>query len=55
MVHRPTRQIRPLASIVVELADQIKMADPALALVGDPNGDPEWLNNLKQILDDTVS
>ncbi|XP_075226850.1 endoplasmic reticulum export factor secretory 16 isoform X2 [Lycorma delicatula] len=53
MIHRPTRQNRSLALLVAELADQIKMADPALAIISDPNDDPDWLNTLKQILDDT--
>lgn len=53
VVHRPARQNRPLALLVAELADQIKMADPALAMISDPNDDPDWLNTLKQILDDT--
>ncbi|XP_039289556.1 protein transport protein Sec16B-like isoform X2 [Nilaparvata lugens] len=49
LTNLPLADSRPLAIRVAELADALKMADP---LCTDPDTDPDWLANLKQMLDD---
>ncbi|XP_054270029.1 protein transport protein Sec16A isoform X3 [Macrosteles quadrilineatus] len=54
MVRLPsTRDDRPLAQLVINMADRVKVADTSLAFSGDLASDPDWLARLKQHVEDT--
>lgn len=42
---------RPLIACVIDLSSKLKMLDPALALTGDVETDPDWLAKLKNFYD----